>query len=483
MRTKKTTRQTGDKFGDRRLEIRYKALTERLSDNLAQSIPQSGHTWGETKAAYRFFDNPSVSPSKMLKLHNEGLEHLWTPLSESESSKDKSASVASPSSLKGERRRLLQLTDTVELDYTGKKGASALGPLNYKKRLGMHAHNSLIINELGAPLTLMSQTFTIRDTAGFGDSEKRTALPFEEKETYRWRVHFEQAQELCKNDPLLEMVYIADTESDMIEVFQARVVPNMHFVIRSKFNRLLVGKQERLYEYLAKQPSLGQYAIPVLDAHTGKKRLAILAIRFAKVEITQNRKVRSKPDKSIVPLYAVQAIEMNPPPAIEPVNWVLLTTLPVENFEQALLIMRYYALRWIIERFHFLMKSGGAHVEELQLQTAHRLKNAVTIYSIAAMEALKIRYWAENEPQTPIYEAGVTPVEYEVLYTYAHSFISHKIIFKKNEPPNIEQYAKVLGQIAGFKPSKRQPLPGLKCLSRATEKLKTLVDAYLIFCQ
>lgn len=155
----------------------------------------------------------------------------------------------------------------------------------------------------------------------------------------------------------------------------------------------------------------------------------------------------------------------------------------MESLADALQAIAYYVLRWLIERFHFLLKGGGAEVEKLQLETPHRLQNAVTAYSTAALKALKIRYWAEKSPQSDIYQAGVTPLEHEALYTYAHKKGRSSVAFDAQSPPSIEHYCVVLGKIGGFMPSKRQPLPGFIILTRALQKLDTIVDAYLLFCQ
>jgi hypothetical protein len=182
--------------------------------------------------------------------------------------------------------------------------------------------------------------------------------------------------------------------------------------------------------------------------------------------------------------FAIQAKEINPPTDVQkPVSWVLLTTLTVETYADAMQVIQYYTTRWLIERFHFLLKSGGANVEELQLETAHRIQNALTTYSTASFNVFKVRYLAEKQPSIPINEAGISPIEYRVLYEYANKKISASIVYDPQKQPTIFEYCVILGQIGGFLPSKRQPIPGLKILSRAIEQLQHLVEAYLLFCQ
>jgi Transposase DNA-binding len=463
MRTTYSKRATNLTFGDTRLTRRFKEICGLFEQGLSQTIPQACLKKSQAKAVYRFFDHRYVTPQKMIATHHSEFETSF---------------------LNGSYRRLLQISDTVELDFTKEKGASQLGSLNYVHQKGMLLHNSMLISDLGLPLGLLSQSYTVRKDEDFGKSEARLSLPIEQKETYRWLEHFERGQTLCQKYPDIEVVYVADSEADIMELFQLSRHKTMHLVVRSKHDRLLADKSSHLYQAVSTQVAQGQYQIEIIHPHTQKERTATLEVRFCPVELTQHKQIKSKPNRSVVQFYAVQVREIDPPEDIaEPIQWFLLTTLPVTSFEEARQIIGYYVLRWIIERFHYLLKSGRAQVESLQLETAPRLQNAITAYSLATLKVLKIRYWAEKSPQSNIYEAGISPIEYEVLYAYAQKKLDPNIVFEANKPPSIAQYCKVLGQIGGFLPSKRQELPGLKIIARSLEKLKNLVDAYLIFCQ
>lgn len=464
MRTKYLQRNIlAEDFGDSRLNRRFDVICERFSSNLSATIPQVAKTKRDTKAMYRFFDNKQVTPIKELYAHRPQLNRKVSAL---------------------ELKRFLQLDDSTEVDMTGKKGAKTLGPLNYIHRRGLWLHNSLITDHNGAPLGLLHQSYIIRNDEDFGKAAERKKLPFEDKESYRWKEHYLKGQQLCEQNEDLEGVYVADREADIMELFQARTCERMHFVQRSKHNRKLADKSDNLYGYLSKQKRVGTYQLSLIHPQTKKKRVATIEVRFTKVDLKLHKALPSKRHLPAVSFYAVEAKEINPPEDIdEPVHWVLLTTLSVESFEDAMEIIRIYTLRWIIERYHYILKTGGAHIEDLQLETPHRLKNAMTAYSIGALKALTIRYYAEKMPQVDIYQIGITETEYKVLYTYAQYDMKLNVQFDVDKIPTIREFCIVLGQIGGFIPSKRQPLPGLKILSRATQKLNNMVDIYLIFCQ
>ena len=448
-------------LGDSRLTDRFNIILSQLSRGLNTTLPKAAQKKAATKAIYRFLDNSKVSSNKLLDAHFQGLN-----LMENDSSPG----------------RILCLSDTVELDYTNKRIGQDLGPLTFRTRRGMLVHNSLLTKEDGTPLGVLDQQYIIRKDENFGKYSERKRLPYEQKEGYKWYKAFNTAQQVCEQSDL-EIVFVADRESDIIQVFHARKHPKMHFVIRSQYDRRTT-QQAKLHEQLSQQSQIGTYNIQVTNPKNGKERTAQLAVRFCSAELKRSGSMTMHKQIRPIEVNAIETYELNPPVDVDqPIRWVLLTSLPVTNFDTALQVIHYYIRRWIVERFHFLLKSGGAQIENLQLAKINRLKNAIALYSIALMDAMKIRYLAQNNPDQNIYDAGVSELEHKVLYVYAQQNIDSKICFDPENPPSIFDYSRVLGQITGFIPSKRQPIPGLKILTRSIERLHVLKDAYLAFNQ
>lgn len=452
--------QTAD-FGDERLNKRLSTLSAALNKDLTAPITTACETSAAIKGAYRFFKNEKVTADAIITAHRKTLSSIQTNSEHT--------------------GRILQLDDTTEFDYTTKKGAEYLGVLNYKNRHGLYSHNSLIISELGVVDGVLKQTNWSREAEYLGQSEQRRCLPLEEKESFRWYDHFCYGQQCCEAIGNREWVYIADREADFMELLAAKTHDNMHFVIRSQYNRNLADQSVKLREKLALQPCQHVYEIDITHPETKKKRKAKVAVRFCPVQL---KLCKPRPDGTIVPTVAVNAIEVrefHPPKDIEePIYWVLLTTLKVKTVAQAMLVIHYYTLRWLIERFFYLMKSGGAKVEELQLKTQRRLENAIATYTIAVMNAMKIRYWAENQPNTPINQLGIDEKQHQALFTVMEQRYPNKIQYDPEDVPTIEEFCVVLGMLGGFIPSKRQPLPGLKILTRALAKYHLIVDVFLI---
>jgi len=451
MRTIYKARKIEKEFGDSRLSARHEKLVSSLSQGFGGSLTESQWQPHDQKGMYRFFGNPQVTPEKQLCAHKSRIH----------------------AQLEG-KKRILQLNDTVELDLTGKRNAPHLGSLNYVHRKGMHLHSSLLVDCKGVPMGLLAQTYHPERQLGMG--KKSRDEDFETKESYRWKIHLEEGAALARLHPDSEIVYVADREADMIELFQARSETNLHLVIRALHNRKLAHGQGKLFEALDKAP-FGKYVwIEATDSRTHQPRLALVEVRFLAVTLQQNRNLQNK-SKTKIPLFAILVREVQQDFDIEPILWRLLTTLPISEIDDAIVFAQYYALRWIQERFHFLLKSGGANVENLQLQTTHRLTNAITTYSMAALNALKIHYAAKNQPELSAFDLGVTSQQYQALCFYLNNTRT-ELRLDPNISPTIEFFTLQLARIIGFKPSKSYPLPGLKILNRALLKLEIITEVF-----
>jgi hypothetical protein len=470
MRIPSTQRNLQSEFGDSRLVSRYQKIISNLSKDLTQSLPAVFASRSQAQATYRFFDNKNVNIQKMLHLQHRKLTELFNQFKD-------------PPIIK--TQRFLWVCDGSELDFTKKKSATKLGPLNYRRQMGMLLHSSILTTDQGVPIELAYQSYTVRSEENFGKSIERSSLPLEKKEGFKWVEHFKKAQSYVESHNEIELVFLADSEADMIELMQKRTNNRMHFLVRSKFNRTSADDDtQKIYTKISGHECVGTYRAQITDPKTGQERDAELEVRFCPVSITQQRQMKSTPDRSIVDLNLVEVKEINiKDGTTNPIEWRLLTSLPITDLESALEVIQMYIMRWVIERFHFLLKSGGAEIEELQLETEQRLQNAVTIYSVSLFKALKLKFAAEKTPDAPAKDFGVTKIEQEALLAYAKPTIGRSMHKPATDQLTIEEFCIILGQIGGFSPSKRQKIPGLKIMSRALAKFDTILKAYLLFCQ
>ncbi len=147
-------------------------------------------------------------------------------------------------------------------------------------------------------------------------------------------------------------------------------------LIRAKHNRRINHELKLVKEAIAQTPSSGQLVISVPRKDDQPTREATLTICYASFTfLASSNRPKSTTKKEII-LNVISAREENPPTGKKPINWLLLTTLDVQTFEQAVRCIRWYTYRWLIERYHYVLKSG-CRIEHLQLETAERIKKAL----------------------------------------------------------------------------------------------------------
>ena len=152
-----------------------------------------------------------------------------------------------------------------------------------------------------------------------------------------------------------------------------------------------------------------------------------------------------------------------------------MTTLPIETFEQVWQAVQWYSYRWLIERFHFTLKSG-CRIEELQLRSKDRLLKALATYSIVAWRLMSLTYQARLTPEASC-EQVLEPKEWKLL----RRKFSPKSRSKK--PPTLRQAMVWIAQLGGFLARKGDGDPGLQTLWRGLGKLQFLLEGAQLAAQ
>lgn len=455
----KNKNKSKSEFGDNRLDARLEKIHKRFTKHLESSIPQNHADRSQMKAGYNFFKNEKVNPEKIMKFHRN--EH--------QANRDKVV-----------KQVLLCAQDKTELDFTGKKSSKDFGPLNHLNQRGCILQSSLLMSQTGVPIGMFKQNSIIRTDKNFGKRKApRKRKPIEEKETYHWLTHFKELQDFFRDSPGIEVFCTNDREGDLYELYALQNSENVHLIVRSDHNRMLDEQgDERLHDKVKNSRVRHTTTIKVTDRRTCKKRKAKVEIRYIPARIKLGEP--SKWQKGLAPinLWAIEVKEINPPKGYKAVQWILLTTYPINTIEDALRINKYYVLRWIIERFHFVLKSG-AKVKELQLNTAKRVLNAVATYSISAVNVMRINYLARFYPEVNALDAGFELWQLKVLFAYIKTHIKKNIQFNDKEPPNIRQTVIYIAQIGGFTNYSNQPFPGLKTFWRGWNNFNLILNTAL----
>ena len=290
-------------LGDKRLKARLMKMCDRFSEAPESPINQACADWAETKAAYRFFQN-------------------------------------------------------VEKIYSN----------------GLIMHTCLAVTTEGLPLGLLDQKIfsrKLRPQKAIGKGKQiGEVLPVEEKESYRWLEALIDTKEALGDT---EVITVCDREADFYDFFQLSDRMAAPVLVRATANRTVNKKSRyaekdvaKLWDHVLQQPEAGSYTIDIpkraktKHCKARKARTATVTVRFGSVRFNppRNHPKHDNEELSDIDMYAVYVLEPNPPDGEDPVEWMLLTNLPVNSFDEAYEKVLWYCLRWRIEMFFKVLKSG-----------------------------------------------------------------------------------------------------------------------------
>ncbi|RYY00089.1 IS4 family transposase, partial [bacterium] len=288
--------------------------------------------------------------------------------------------------------------------------------------------------------------------------------PIEEKESYKWLESLKETESMF-SDKL--QIMIADRESDIYDLFTMPRRKNSHFLIRASQNRLLKDIDKKLFTALEKADAKGNLVIEVGRKKGQDSRLANLTVKYERLSI----KAPKNTPKEIkdVSLNAILVEEREFSDGIEPIKWILLTTLEIASLEDALKYVRWYSYRWLIERFHFVLKSG-CQIEKLQLGSSEQIQKALAMYSIMSSIILFITYKARIEPDSSAEEI-FTKKELKVLY-----LLTHKKEYTSKNTITFKDSILYIAKLGGFLARKSDGNPGLKTIWLGYRKFYDIIQ-------
>lgn len=432
------------KFKDQRLEKRCSILLEMLGKKSEESIPRACQSKAATKAAYRFFDNNRVSADEIRK----GFIHATT------------------NRIK-EHKLVLILSDSTNIVYSSHKSLKGIGVLRNFKARGLNKHSALVVTPDKQPLGLLYQKIWGRKPEDYGKRSMRAHLPIEQKESYCW---FESLSIASKEIPAeTHGIFIGDRGADIYELFLAERPSNIDLLIRSSCNRRLKNKTKKLFEMLSDLPIAGFMDVAVERGSNRPKRIAHCSVSFSQVQL------QNKFEKTDIPfLNVIYVKEENIQNIENPIEWRLFTTIPINSLEKAIQCVSWYALRWLIERYHFTLKSG-CKIQELQLEEASRIERAITLYSIIAWRIMFITYMGRIAPEDSCCKI-LGSSEWKALYCFINKSKSYPL-----SPPTIREAVAMLAKLGGFLGRKNDKDPGLKVIWQGLSRLNDITETYEIF--
>ena len=407
------------------MTIKQSVVVHQIADNQS-----------EQRAYYRLLDNDNLHLSDVKSF-------LYS---------DCSAQVSS-----GGHYLLIQDTTqpNFEKNRSNISNLDGLGVIADNKSLGFFLHPSLLVDaddkrSLGF-IDIQTWSREVNTLTKLERKHRVNVSPIEHKESFRW-ISSIQASKL-RLPAGCRLTCLSDREGDISELFIR--IPDEHtdLLIRSNDNRCLTGGI-KLFDHVANLPIMGSYELKI----QGDKRIN-RQFRVAKINLKYSPVILA-PAKSKgkeIEVYVVEAREdpSTVPTREDPIHWRLLTTHPVENLQQACLMIDYYKERWLIEQVFRLLKNKGLQIENSQMETGKALI-CLTIMGLYVVNKVMILHNASKEISPIAINNSFSEEEIACLKNCNKKYEGNTIKQKNPHPENSLQWVYwVLSRMGGWKPHEK----------------------------
>lgn len=428
-------------LGDLRRTRRGVRVAEQMARHPAASIPEQAGNWSGTKASYRLFSEEEVTFEALCSGH-------WG-LTRREA---------------GEHPRVLFVQDTSCLDFSRHGSAEGLGPIGDNKGRGFMVHSTLCVNPSGSGevLGLAYQMLFCRQPTP--EQETRAERRRRDRESEIWRTSM---REVGPPPPDTQWIYVCDRYADDFETYQTCGEMRADFVIRvAQDRRAAMGHEastpsDRLLRLARSLPATGGKTMWVRQRPTRQARWAKLLVTSAPVTVFPPWLAgrESEPLRG----WVVRVWEIDPPEGEDPIEWVLLTTVPVVDLDMAVTIAFWYSLRWLIEEYYKCLKTGCS-AEKRQLEEGERLRACIGVLAVVAVRLLQLKQQARVNPDRPAV-ACAPQGHVQVLAVYLQRSV---------EGWTVREFWREVARLGGFLARKSDGDPGWQTVWRGWQKLDLL---------
>jgi hypothetical protein len=439
-------------LGDVRRTARAVAIGARMAAAPEATLPTQMRSSSELKGAYRLLNNPDITLAQLLAPH-----------------------CATTRAAAGRTQLTLLVQDTTELDYTAHANIiSGLGPIGNGGGQGLLLHSTLaVVPATGQVLGLADARVVLRQPLDKPRNKARRS-----PEACLWE---DAAEQVGQPPTAATWMHVCDRGADDFDLMAVCRRQGAHFLIRARHNRRLQWPMippasplpGRLLDYARSLPphpgSQYQVAVPATFKHPARQADVVLS--WGRVTFPPPSNATPPiADEDAFTVWVVRAWEVQPPPEIEPLEWILLTSWPIQDLAEARFIIQCYTRRWLVEDFHQCLKTG-CQVEDSQLDDRADLERLLGFALPIAARLLQLRQDARNTPEVPA-TAIVEPLMVKVL-----------LRLRPRLKPNIS-VAAFWAQVArlGGHPGRRgDGPPGWRTIWRGWRYLSDLADGARLF--
>ena len=455
----------GCHFKDVRLAKRFGKLLGMMSDGIGESVPYACQDWANTKAAYRFFSNDQVSEDQIMAGHFQ----------------------ATRDRLSQAGQKILMLHDTCEFSFQRDKdskigllgrpacGKGKDGRIKFITVRGILMHSSLAITLDGLPLGLAAIKFwTRKQFKGCNALKKKinpTRVPIAEKESIRWLENLRQSTALTSHPR--DCVHIGDRESDIFELFCLADELGTNFLVRTCVDRLAEDGTRTIAAQMKKAPVKGRHRIQARNK-LGESYEAELEVKFERLQVLPP--IGKRKDYPELTLTVIHAMERGTPRGREKIAWKLITNLAVKSLKSAIEKLDWYAMRWKIEVFHKILKSG-CKAEESKLRSSERLVNLIAIFCIIGWRIFWLTMLHRTEPGLPP-AIALDTTEVHLLDELVKTKPG-----KSQAKATVSEYIIKIARLGGYLNRASDPPPGNLVMWRGMSKLNDIHLGFLLGCK
>jgi hypothetical protein len=456
----------GVKFGDKRLTRRLAIIIERLGAQPNLSIPAAMHGRKEMEAAYRFFANEAVTPDAILSTH-----------------------YAMTRTRISRETDCLLVQDTTEVVLTRpQQQVEGAGPMSSDSQFGAFVHPLMAFTTDGIPLGIAwhknwARTEIDTDKTAAEKKKERNATPIEDKESIRWIEGHREALSVAKVCANTRCILIGDSEADIYELFsEPRETGHsrpLEILIRGCQERATTQSGRSILDHARATPCLYTATVNVSSRKAKtkvetRKRASDRPARVANVEVRACKTTLRAPwrhDRKLpdITINIVLVEETGTPKGQEPLQWILVTTLPIETDDQVRSIVKYYCHRWGIEIYFKTLKSG-CRIEERQFEFLDREMNCIALYMIIAWRVLLLCRLGRMCPDMNC-EHVFEPSEWKAVYL---------VVTRKDPPktpPRLNEMIRLIASLGGYV-NRAKTEPGTQTLWIGLQRMHDFASCY-----
>jgi len=439
---------------DRRLDARLLAVSAAFAAQPQAQIHQACEDWASAKGAYRLFDNPKVRAERIFAPHQQRTCARMTA-----------------------HALVFAVQDTTYFNYSSHPATEGLGLIGAVEdgQMGLIMPSTLVLTPQGVPLGVLTEEIWAREEPAFEAAEQRKQRrqsPIAAKESSKWLNAVRETVALCPKG--VAVVTVCDSEADIYEMFQAVQDFGAKMLIRASQDRAVV-QAGQLRQVLSQRSVAGHLKVEV-PAQAGRSaRTACVELRYGQVTLRPPYRPPScqadlRPLQIAVVWVRETEVRADGTPSLE---WLLVTNVPVMTFTDAVERVQWYRLRWHIEVFHKVLKSG-CQVEACRLGDAEGLSRYLTLKSVMAWRVFWMVQINRAQPDAP---CTVVLAEHEWQALYA---AIHRTSELPETLPTVHQVVRWIAQLGGFLGRKGDGEPGVTVVWRGWQRLHDVATMWLV---